>query len=119
METDTQLYYLRQGMLFVSKYAAEFHTLTVQTTWGDAALCPAFYEGLAPRLKNELSMRKLSSTLEGTYPAVSPAYSPLHVPCSQQSLHVPINLYPDLLVFHHLLPYIVEPGNPCKLGMPP
>ncbi|MEW4363788.1 retrotransposon gag family protein, partial [Burkholderia pseudomallei] len=65
VETDTKLYHLRQGGSSVSRYTADFRTLTVQTTWGDSALRTAYYEGLASRIKDELAGRELPTTLEG------------------------------------------------------
>nr|XP_023659797.1 cadherin-11-like [Paramormyrops kingsleyae] len=37
----------------------------MQTTWGDSALRTAYYEGLAPRIQDELAGRELPTTLEG------------------------------------------------------
>ncbi|KAI2650474.1 Transposon Tf2-6 polyprotein [Labeo rohita] len=37
----------------------------VETTWSDAALRTAYYEGLSNRLKDELAVRELPATLEG------------------------------------------------------
>ncbi|KAL0199697.1 hypothetical protein M9458_002884, partial [Cirrhinus mrigala] len=65
VEVDSRLYHLRQGERSVSKYTMDFRTLAVQTTWSDAALRTAFYEGLSNRLKDELAVRELPATLEG------------------------------------------------------
>uniref|UniRef100_A0A3B3QH18 ribonuclease H n=1 Tax=Paramormyrops kingsleyae TaxID=1676925 RepID=A0A3B3QH18_9TELE len=65
VETDSRLYHLRQGGSSVSRYTADFRTLTVQTTWGDSALRTPYYEGLAPRIRDELAGRELPATLEG------------------------------------------------------
>lgn len=55
VETGNCLWHLLQGVQSVSRYAAEFHTLVVHTTWGEATLCTGFYEGLAPRIKDEVA----------------------------------------------------------------
>ncbi|KAI2645724.1 Transposon Tf2-9 polyprotein [Labeo rohita] len=65
VEVDSRLYHLRQGERSVSRYTTEFRTLSVQTTWSDAALRTAYYEGLSIRLKDELAVRELPDTLEG------------------------------------------------------
>ncbi|KAI2646182.1 Transposon Tf2-9 polyprotein [Labeo rohita] len=65
VEVDSRLYHLKQGGRSVSKYTTEFRTLAVQTTWSDAALRTAYYEGLSIRLKDELAVRELPATLEG------------------------------------------------------
>ncbi|KAL0187880.1 hypothetical protein M9458_014979, partial [Cirrhinus mrigala] len=65
VEVDSQLYHLKQGECSVSKYTTEFRTLTVQTTWSDAALHTAYYEGLSTRPKDELAVWELPATLEG------------------------------------------------------
>ncbi|KAL0188416.1 hypothetical protein M9458_015515, partial [Cirrhinus mrigala] len=65
VEVDSRLYHLKQGGRSVSKYTTEFRTLAVQTTWIDAALRTAYYEGLSTRLKDELAVRELPATLEG------------------------------------------------------
>ncbi|KAI2644474.1 Transposon Tf2-6 polyprotein [Labeo rohita] len=65
VEVDSRLYHLKQGGRSVSKYTTEFRTLAVQTTWSDAALRTAYYEGLSNRLKDELAVRELPATLEG------------------------------------------------------
>ncbi|KAL0194835.1 hypothetical protein M9458_008407, partial [Cirrhinus mrigala] len=64
VEVDSRLYHLKQGGRSVSKYTTEFRTLAVQTTWSDAALRTAYYEGLSTRLKDELAVRELPATLE-------------------------------------------------------
>ncbi|KAL0160319.1 hypothetical protein M9458_044044, partial [Cirrhinus mrigala] len=65
VEVDSRLYHLKQGERSVSRYTTEFRTLSVQTTWSDAALRTAYYEGLSIRLKDELAVRELPETLEG------------------------------------------------------
>ncbi|KAL0164906.1 hypothetical protein M9458_040659, partial [Cirrhinus mrigala] len=65
VEVDSRLYHLRQGERSVSRYTTEFRTLSVQTTWSDATLRTAYYEGLSIRLKDELAVRELPDTLEG------------------------------------------------------
>ncbi|KAL0159335.1 hypothetical protein M9458_043060, partial [Cirrhinus mrigala] len=65
VEVDSRLYHLKQGSRSVSKYATEFRTLAVQTTWSNSALRTAFYEGLSTRLRDELAVRELPDTLEG------------------------------------------------------
>ncbi|KAI2642467.1 Transposon Tf2-6 polyprotein [Labeo rohita] len=65
VEVDSRLYHLKQGERSVSKYTTDFRTLAVQTKWSDAALRTAFYEGLSHRLKDELAVRELPTTLEG------------------------------------------------------
>ncbi|KAL0190719.1 hypothetical protein M9458_013417, partial [Cirrhinus mrigala] len=65
VEVDSRLYHLKKGGRSVSKYTTEFCTLAVQTTWSDAALRTAYYEGLSTRLKDELAVRELPATLEG------------------------------------------------------
>ncbi|KAL0185465.1 hypothetical protein M9458_021162, partial [Cirrhinus mrigala] len=65
VEVDSRLYHLKQGGRSVSKYTTEFRTLAVQTTWSDAALRTAYYEGFSTRLKDELAVRELPATLEG------------------------------------------------------
>ncbi|XP_050972472.1 tyrosine-protein kinase JAK3 [Labeo rohita] len=65
VEVDSRLYHLKQGERSVSRYTTEFRTLSVQTTWSDAALRTAYYEGLSIRLKDELAVRELPDTLEG------------------------------------------------------
>ncbi|KAL0199846.1 hypothetical protein M9458_003033, partial [Cirrhinus mrigala] len=65
VEVDSRLYHLKQGSRSVSRYTTEFRTLAVQTTWSNAALRTAYYEGLSIRLKDELAVRELPDTLEG------------------------------------------------------
>ncbi|KAL0149444.1 hypothetical protein M9458_055232 [Cirrhinus mrigala] len=65
VEVDSRLYHLKQGERSVSRYTTKFRTLSVQTTWSDAALRTAYYEGLSIRLKDELAVRELPDTLEG------------------------------------------------------
>lgn len=65
VETDTRLYHLKQQVQSVSKFTSKFRTLAVQTSWGDPALRKAFFEGLAPRIKDKLMGRELPATLEG------------------------------------------------------
>ncbi|KAI2649877.1 Transposon Tf2-6 polyprotein [Labeo rohita] len=65
VEVDSRLYHLKQGSRSVSRYTTEFRTLAVQTTWSNAALRTAYYEGLSTHLKDELAVRELSDTLEG------------------------------------------------------
>ncbi|KAI2646936.1 Retrotransposon-like protein 1 [Labeo rohita] len=65
VEVDSRLYHLKQGSRSISRYTTEFRTLAVQTTWSNAALRTAYYEGLSTRLKDELAVRELPDTLEG------------------------------------------------------
>ncbi|KAI2644270.1 Transposon Tf2-9 polyprotein [Labeo rohita] len=65
VEVDSRLYHLKQGSRSVSRYTTEFRTLAVQTTWSNATLRTAYYEGLSTRLKDELAVRELPDTLEG------------------------------------------------------
>ncbi|KAL0178552.1 hypothetical protein M9458_027446, partial [Cirrhinus mrigala] len=65
VEVDSRLYHLKQGSRSVSRYTTEFRTLAVQITWSNAALRTAYYEGLSPRLKDEVAVRELPDTLEG------------------------------------------------------
>ncbi|KAI2648330.1 Transposon Tf2-9 polyprotein [Labeo rohita] len=65
VEVDSRLYHLKQGSRSISRYTTEFRTLAVQTTWSNAALRTAYYEGLSTCLKDELAVRELPDTLEG------------------------------------------------------
>lgn len=58
-------YYLTQRLPSVNKFAAEFYTLSIQTDWSDVTLHTAFYEKLAPCLKNKLTRREHPATLDG------------------------------------------------------
>lgn len=55
VETNNRLWHLRPGSQSVSHYAAKFRTLAFQAIWGKAALRTGFYEGLLPRIKDELA----------------------------------------------------------------
>ncbi|KAL0149844.1 hypothetical protein M9458_054892 [Cirrhinus mrigala] len=99
VEVDSRLYHLKQGERSVSRYTTEFRTLSVQTTWSDAALRTAYYEGLSIRLKDELAVRELPDTLEGMIQ--------LALRVDQRMRHHPHRTNP---VLHRHLPPHKDPG---------
>lgn len=118
---DSDLYHLWQGDRSISKYT-RWHSRPPAVTLS--------YEGLAPRLKDELTGRKLPDTREGPIelshrrglwmnshlrpvPHTLPLPSPGPRPAPPQSHH---SIWPDL--HRHHRPSKPEPGNPCKYSVP-
>lgn len=56
---------IRQGTRSVAEYAIEFQTLSAGSNWNSQALCDAFLEGLADRIKDHLLFHELPRTPEG------------------------------------------------------
>ncbi|KAL0163498.1 hypothetical protein M9458_039251 [Cirrhinus mrigala] len=88
------------------KYTTEFRTLAVQTTWSDAALRTAYYEGLSTRLKDKLAVRELPATMEGI---TQLALRDLPATRGLRS-HPPPMLSLRLLLLHH------GAGEPMQIG---
>lgn len=63
IEAEVRLHHLRQYNQPVHKYAVVFHTLAVQFSWGDSALCTSFLEGLEHYICDEMVGRELPKTL--------------------------------------------------------
>uniref|UniRef100_A0AAY4B9U5 Retrotransposon gag domain-containing protein n=1 Tax=Denticeps clupeoides TaxID=299321 RepID=A0AAY4B9U5_9TELE len=61
---DSQLLHLRQGSFSVCHYASEFRTLSAKLSWGDDALRALFIEGLADHIRDEMTGKEASQTLD-------------------------------------------------------
>lgn len=57
---------IRQGTRRVTEYAIEFRTLAASSGWNDESLQGAFYAGLQDNIKDELSAREETSSLDQT-----------------------------------------------------
>lgn len=62
-EASWSLLGLSQGPRPVTEYIIDFRTVAADSTWNDAALYDAFYQGLSECLKDELASRDLPDSL--------------------------------------------------------
>ena len=63
-ETNSRLFYLRQGNRSAAEYSVNFHILATRSGWNSPALRRAFLNGLSERMKDLLAARDEPESLD-------------------------------------------------------